>query len=426
MWILLLAFALFFSAYYSAFWYFRRYLAIKNTPTSKVAALSPGLCEVYGRAASGSPLTLFDGTKCIYYSLSMGTKSNLYEEFASTPFYVRDETGRVLVDASGILQGRERANPAKKMVYFSTNAGEIPKGESARFFRDRGISRRFPIRISYIPVGAMVHVIGDYMGGTLPRPSLPNFTEFKEFFMFYVPGTNLVYPKKLPSGEQPHIGLGKNGLLNVSAKGEAGTLGHSLLRIILGFVFCPIILAPLAITIIASALAYAGIPLPGHGLEIVAITYILFMLPPSYLCLLSFYNSLITLRNNSSKYLANISAYIEKRNALVPQLEQVARAYAKHEKSILENAAGRPMGSKEFMAIAERYPELKADDHYLQVSKSLSEAEEQIARSRELYNDSVTLYNTRIRTFPSFLIAGILGFKTMKLLGGKETGRMSG
>jgi LemA protein len=411
---ILVVFSILGYAYYMAFPHFRKYLAIRNTPTSKVIALSPGLCEVYGRAVSDSPLTLFDGAKCVYYWMAMGGKSGHYTESAASPFYVEDETGKVLIDASGLLGHSNIATTAMSRHYLLPS--HLPQKESREFFEERAIAARFPIHIRYIPVGSRIHVLGDYKAGRLPRPTFGNFTELGRFFRFDVFGSKALYPKKLPSGESHYIGLGESGVMSVSAKTEGATIEQYLLSAVLGFALCPLALAFFPVAALSAISGVFGQAPFGHPLELAIATYALLMLPPLYLYLASFYNSLITLKNNSAKYLANIGVYEKRRRELIPQLRTVVEGYAKHEKSLLENLAAKSLSQKSFAAIAEKYPKLKADEHYEKFSKSLSEAEEQIAHSRKLYNDSATLYNTRIQTFPSVMVAAVFRFSKLRLL----------
>jgi LemA protein len=405
-----------------AFGLFRKYLAVKNTPTSKVAALSPGMCEVHGKAEAESPILLPDGTECVAYKLRCGRKNSYIEE-GLVPFYVRDETGRVLVDPSsaaeesfGLLAFKGKLFPIRK---------DQPEYEKMKkFLEERGVGgyatpgRRVFLR--YIPTNESVYVIGDYLPGPLRKPSLSR-SGSQPGFARYLRGMlpwgkiNVLYPEEVPEGELPHIGRGQNGVFVISPTERAS------LVVLSWSVFFGFALAPIGIAVFVPAIAEAivrnlGLTYSLESFPLIAASYLLLMAYPAYLYLSSFYNSLVILRNNSSKYLANIDAYLERRNAVIPQLEQVAKAYAKHEKSVLENAAGRAMGSKEFMAIAEEYPELKADDHYQKFSQSLSEAEEQIAQSCGLYNDSATLYNTRINTFPSILLKWAFGFESLKLI----------
>jgi LemA protein len=150
--------------------------------------------------------------------------------------------------------------------------------------------------------------------------------------------------------------------------------------------------------------------------------------------LFSIYNGLIQLRNNIDKAWANIDVLLKQRSDLVPNLVEVVKGYAKHEKGIFENVAEMRSAMmsaqgpaakakandmltsalKSIFAVAENYPKLEASNNFLELQKQLAAIENQIADRREFYNDSVMLYNTRIKVLPDTVVAGILGYKDME------------
>ncbi|MBD3398303.1 hypothetical protein GF412_03810 [Candidatus Micrarchaeota archaeon] len=411
-------------AYLWAFPIFRKYLAIKNTPVSKVAALSPGLCEVYGEAETDSPLKLPDGTECIAYKLRWGSK-HAYTEEGLAPFYVKDGTGKVIIDVSGAAEDSFGLFPSK---YKSIKVRKEDPGyaQIKTFLEDRGVgqyaSRSCSLPVTYIPLGSKVHVIGDYSVGPLRTPSLseaPPQAGFSRYYRGKVPWdkTKILYPKSIPKGELPHIGVGQNKVFTIS-KSEKSALSTLFWSVFFGFVLAPFGIVAFAPAFAEKILEHFSM-LPESGLDALSIlvaSYAILMSYPIYLYLSSFYNSLVILRNNASKYRSNIDVYLDRRARLIPQLREIVDSYSKHEKKVLEKVAGRNVSSKEFLAVAEKLPKLKADDHFKKLSKSISNAETQIASFRELYNDSVTLYNTRIQTFPSLLIAPFFGFQKLELL----------
>lgn len=410
--------------YIWAFPLFRKYLAIKNTPVSMVAALSPGLCEVYGEAETDSPLRLPDGTECIAYQLRLGTK-HAYTEEGMAPFYVKDDTGKVIIDVSGAAEDSFGLFPSK---YKSIKVRKKDPGyaQIKKFLEERGVGqyarRSSSLPISYIPLGSKVHVIGDYSVAPLRTPSLSESSPQAGFSSYYrgkVPWdkTKILYPKSIPKGDLPHIGIGQNKVFTIS-KSEKSALSTLFWGVFFGFVLAPFGIVAF-VPVFAEKLMEQLSMLPESGLDALSVlvaSYAILMLYPFYLYLSSFYNSLVILRNNSSKYRSNIDVYLERRARLIPQLREIVDSYSKHEKKVIEKVAGRNVSSKEFLAVAEKLPKLKADDHFRKLSKSISEAETQIASFHKLYNDSVTLYNTRIQTFPSLLIAPFFGFQKLDLL----------
>ena len=143
------------------------------------------------------------------------------------------------------------------------------------------------------------------------------------------------------------------------------------------------------------------------------------------------YNSFIKTKNIVSEAWSGIDIQLKRRTDLIPNLVQTVKGYAKHEKEVLEEVtkartslmqAKGPEDSaaandqltktlKSLFAIAENYPQLKASDNFLDLQQQLGDTEDRIAYSRQYYNSSVLNYNTKIKTFPNVLLAGILGFK---------------
>jgi LemA protein len=147
------------------------------------------------------------------------------------------------------------------------------------------------------------------------------------------------------------------------------------------------------------------------------------------------YNRLVTLREAIDAAWAQVENQLQRRNDLVPNLVEVTKGYAKHEREIFEavaNARARMLsagGSREatieaagelssalsrLLAIAERYPDLKANEQFARLSDELAGTENRIATERRRYNDSVREYNTLIRTFPTLITARVLGYESQK------------
>lgn len=143
------------------------------------------------------------------------------------------------------------------------------------------------------------------------------------------------------------------------------------------------------------------------------------------------YNGLIQLRNRIDNAWSQIDVQLKRRFDLIPNLVETVKGYAAHEKETFEmvtraraqmDAAGsvtevaRAQGAVEsalrsIFAVAEAYPELKANQNFLMLQEELSGTESKIAYARQFYNDTVLKYDTRIQTFPSSIIAGAFGFK---------------
>lgn len=143
------------------------------------------------------------------------------------------------------------------------------------------------------------------------------------------------------------------------------------------------------------------------------------------------YNNLVKLRNLVKNSFAQIDVQLKRRNDLIPNLVETVKGYASHEKEVFEevtqarsnviNASGVKQTSeadgqltgalKTLFAVAENYPELKANTNFQDLQKQLNETEDKIAYSRQFYNDVVMKYNNNCETFPSNLIAGLFHFE---------------
>lgn len=142
------------------------------------------------------------------------------------------------------------------------------------------------------------------------------------------------------------------------------------------------------------------------------------------------YNSLVNARNKVKNNLSQIDVQLNRRNDLIPNLVETVKGYASHEKSVFEevtNARSRLMNAtgideisaadnqltgalKSLFAVAENYPELKANSNFEKLQEELSQTEDKIAYSRQFYNDSVLMYNNKCEQFPSNIFAGMFNF----------------
>lgn len=146
------------------------------------------------------------------------------------------------------------------------------------------------------------------------------------------------------------------------------------------------------------------------------------------------YNSLIKLSNKVKEAFSTMDVYLKKRWDLIPNIVEAVKGYAKHEKETLESIINLRNGTYEemstndkidkneqlttgiskLMMLAENYPELKANQNFLDLSSQLSKVEEDIANSRKYYNAVVRNMNNLVQMFPSNIFAGLFGFKENK------------
>ena len=143
------------------------------------------------------------------------------------------------------------------------------------------------------------------------------------------------------------------------------------------------------------------------------------------------YNGLATLKQEVTQKESDIQTTLQRRADLIPNLVNTVKGYASHEESIMKevsdaraalvgaNNTGDQLAANEQMtsalnrllAIAENYPDLKANTNFIQLQDELSGTENRITQARRAYNDAVKTYNTKIQRFPTSLIAGIFNFE---------------
>lgn len=159
----------------------------------------------------------------------------------------------------------------------------------------------------------------------------------------------------------------------------------------------------------------------------------------------SLYNGLVSLKAAIDEAWSQIDVQLKRRSDLIPNLVESVKGYAKHEKSVfaeVTKARSALMGAKsmdskamasdaltgalgKLFAVAEAYPELKANDEFLQLQKELSDTEDKVAYSRQYYNSTVMDYNVKIKVFPNSLIANQLGFTEKQFFGATDDERKS-
>ena len=146
------------------------------------------------------------------------------------------------------------------------------------------------------------------------------------------------------------------------------------------------------------------------------------------------YNSLIQLSNKVKEAFSTMDVYLKQRFDLIPNLVDTVKAYAKHEADTLEELTKRRAGVlagdidgqiegemrigealSRILVVVEKYPELKANENFLDLHKRIVKAEEEIAFARRYYNGSVRLYNDKCQMFPYNIIANIFGFRAKKM-----------
>jgi len=155
------------------------------------------------------------------------------------------------------------------------------------------------------------------------------------------------------------------------------------------------------------------------------------------------YNGLVQGRLRCREAWSGIDVQLKRRASLIPNLVETVKGYAAHERQTFENVtaararlqqAGSPGEAAQannmltqtlrtLFAVAEQYPDLKANQNFLELQQELSDVEEKIAYARQFYNTNVLSYNTRTQTFPSVIMANMFGFQPSEFFEAEEEAR---
>jgi LemA protein len=162
-----------------------------------------------------------------------------------------------------------------------------------------------------------------------------------------------------------------------------------------------------------------------------ALVLFLIIVAAVFLLAVGIYNGLVVLRNRCQNAWSQVDVQLKRRYDLIPNLVETVKGYAKHESGVFQNvteARAKAIGAgsvkdqglaesqlqgalKSLFAVAEAYPDLKANQNFLMLQEELSGTEGKIAYARQFYNDTVMKFNQKQQVFPSNVIAGMFGFK---------------
>ncbi len=154
------------------------------------------------------------------------------------------------------------------------------------------------------------------------------------------------------------------------------------------------------------------------------------------LAFIIYYNRFVTLENRIDNSLSQIDVQLKKRSDLIPSLLATVKGYAKHEKEIMKDVtdarkvflsaqsiqdkakAGAELQNalKSIFALSESYPQLRANENFLNLQQELAAIEEKIAYSRQYYNDSILSFNNSVETFPGVIFAKIFSKREREML----------
>ena len=150
-----------------------------------------------------------------------------------------------------------------------------------------------------------------------------------------------------------------------------------------------------------------------------------------FLAFIGIYNKLAKLKVMVEEASSDIETFLKQRYDMIPNLVEIVKGYAKHEQETFEKVTAARTGAisaqnineqlaaenilsgalKSLFAVAEAYPELKANTNFLELQSQFTDTEDKISFARQFYNDTVQKFNTKIELFPFNLIAGFLGFE---------------
>ena len=175
-------------------------------------------------------------------------------------------------------------------------------------------------------------------------------------------------------------------------------------------------------------------------LVVIAIIAVLAVVVVLVLWLIMSFNGLIRTRNQAQEAFSDIDVQLKRRYDLIPNLVEAVKGYMTHEADVFEkvtSARSQAMQAtdgakaaaednlsgalKSLFAVAENYPDLKANQNFLSLQNELTDTEDKIQAARRFYNGMVRDLNTKIQAFPSNIIASMFGFKKMDFFGGDMT-----
>jgi len=162
-----------------------------------------------------------------------------------------------------------------------------------------------------------------------------------------------------------------------------------------------------------------------------ALVIFLIIIAALFLIAVGMYNSLVQMRNRCENAWSQVDVQLKRRYDLIPNLVETVKGYAKHEREVFQNvtdARSRAINAntvkdqsaaenqltgalKTLFAVAEAYPDLKANQNFLMLQEELAGTEGKIAYARQFYNDQVMKFNQKQQVFPSNIIANMFGFK---------------
>jgi hypothetical protein len=400
----------------------RRKRLIDNLPTSKTHGVFIGLVELKGAAQCEQPLLSYlAGTSCVYYSFEIeerwsrlvtttesdgkgGTRtvtrqesgwSSVASQTESTPFYIQDDTGSLLVrpegartEALGVFN--ETCSPMDPLYYDKGPAGGIIDSDHVRRFSEKAI-----------PLQAPLFIVGQAQERQdVVAPEIAADPNASDFLI------------SVRSQEEVSSGLGWQIWLFFFLGAITAPGGQMLSYLALNQDFDPLAIG----TFLGEFTLYFFLWIVGW--------------------IVTVYNSLVELHQRVEQGWGQVDIQLKRRHDLIPNLVDTVKGYRDHEASTQEALAGlRSQLSatapgqagddfrsvqNQIQILKEAYPDLKADQNFLALEQSLSDTEQRIALARSYFNSIATFYNTRQQVVPDRFIAALGAMKPRALMGAND------
>lgn len=392
----------------------RKRRLIDDLPTSKAHGVFIGFVELNGTAEAARPLRSVLATvdcvaytwaceerwsRTVHYTDSKGRSQTRHESgwtivasgAASLPFFMRDETGSILVRPSGARLEMDSVfdstvRPSEPLYYAHGPAFAISNSDHIRRFSE-----------SAIPVGARLYVVGQAR-------------EREE-----VVAAEIAHDKDAP-------------LFLISTRAEK-SISSGLGWQALGWDFASLVMVAAGLLFgIHAAERFVDPSNPAPYLIAAGAWLVAWILTWS----ITAYNSLINLRQRVRQAWSLVEVQLKRRNDLIPNLVEAVRGFRDYEKTVQAELAdvrtqlsatppGRPGPDPHALmpavrTLVERYPELKAQESFLSLQQELADTEQRVALARAYFNDIATFHNTRLEIVPDRWIAGFAGMKPRALM----------